>query len=245
MSRKPNNIALTVIVFLVVGLFVLGKMKSTCACTEEDPVVASFVSQVKAIESAVTTFRDVYGALPGDLVDVKKLPKCESTECYAGNGDGHIGPRDDSPIKGMRDERRLFWTHLYMADLLGGVAPESSEIVWGKAFPKAKIGGGVHVRHRTEKTPQYFEQLAGKQILGTYLVYSDRTDGDFSNLDVPTYKPIDVASMDRKLDDGRPHSGTIQATGPKRCFSVQSSGVWLYNEDIGEKCISYIFVQVQ
>lgn len=208
--------------------------------------VHATVSQLKVIEAAVTTFRYRYDAIPGDMVEVEKLPGCKNGGCIPGNGDGIIGP-GDRPITDMNDERRLFWHHLYMADLFGGIKPESQIMAWGEAFPATKLkeGGGFHIRHHsTTELPVHFKTLPGPYIQGTYLVLSDNPDGDFTHTEKRTYTPRQAERLDMNLDDGRPTSGTVQAIGPAECF-IEYNNMVQYNLDIKKPCISYIFIQIE
>ncbi|MBL1146197.1 MAG: hypothetical protein D8M28_00690 [Proteobacteria bacterium] len=208
--------------------------------------VQATVSQLKAIEAAVTTFRDRYDAIPGDMVEIEKLPGCQNGGCIAGNGDGIIGP-GDKPITGMDDERRLFWHHLYMADLFGGIKAESQIMAWGEAFPATKIkkGGGFHIQyHSTAEPPAYFKELPGPYIQGVHLVLSDNPDGDFTHAGKRTYTPQHAALLDRRIDDGKPYSGIMQASGANECFTV-TDNIIEYNERLKEPCISYIFIQIE
>ena len=240
---KSGIIAWSVVIIGLGAVFMyLGPRHS--GDTNTSARVYATVSQIKAIEAAVTTFQDRYHERPGDIVEIEKLSGCKNGGCIPGNGDGIIGP-GDMPITDMNDERRLFWHHLYMADLFGGIKPESQIIAWGEAFPatKMKEGGGFHIQHHSGAgLPAYFKALPGPYIQGTYLVLSDNPDGDFTHAGKRTYTPQHAALLDRKIDDGEPYSGTVQATGPAECFTEFNNTVQ-YNENLKEPCISYIFIQ--
>jgi hypothetical protein len=234
---------------IIIGLAAVVFMGIVPRHSEDTPGYArvhATVSQLKAIEAATTTFLDRYHERPGDMVEVEKLPGCKNGSCIPGNGDGIIGP-GDKPITGMDDERRLFWHHLYMADLFGGIKPESQIMAWGEVFPATKLkeGGGFHIQHHsTAEPPAHFKELPGPHIQGTYLVLSDNPDGDFTHVGKRTYTPQHAASLDRKIDDGRPYSGIMQASGAKECFTV-TDNIIEYNERLKEPCISYIFIQIE
>jgi len=242
---KSGIIAWSVVIIGLGAVFMnLGPRHS--GDTNTSARVDATVNQIKAIEAAATTFLDRYHERPGDMVEVEKLPGCKNGGCIPGNGDGIIGP-GDKPITSMDDERRLFWHHLYMADLFGGIKPESQIMAWGEAFPATKLkeGGGFHIQHHSgAELPAHFKELPGPYIQGTYLMLSDNPDGDFTHTEKRTYTPQHAGSLDRRIDDGRPYSGTVQATGPEECFTV-TDNIIEYNEMLKEPCISYIFVQVQ
>jgi len=245
MSKINSDFVYKIIVFLVVGLFLLGRMmKSTCACLEEDAQVANTVQKIKSIEAALIVFQDTYGVMPGDMVAVDQILKCKNQKCLPGNGDGRLGPLSEGPIIKMQDERKLFWSHLHHADLLDGINPNSTEVAWGKSFPSTILGGGMHIRQATDPHTYPFKNLNGPLNKGLYLVLSDDLNGDFSKHNKATFPTSKVAAIDKKLDDGQPFTGTVQASAPQKCFMEYETGRWIYKEEMDRNCISHIFVQL-
>jgi prepilin-type N-terminal cleavage/methylation domain-containing protein len=76
------------IVMIIIGLLIAGVLKGQALIANAR--VTSTVAQNKAIDAAISTFRDTYAALPGDIQNAgAKLPNCAGP-CIAvlGNGDG-------------------------------------------------------------------------------------------------------------------------------------------------------------
>ena len=66
------------IVMTIIGLLIAGILKGQQLI--ENARVAATVSQIRAYEAALTTFRDTYGALPGDILNANdKIPGCSNT----------------------------------------------------------------------------------------------------------------------------------------------------------------------
>ena len=80
------------IVMIIIGLLIAGVLKGQALIGNAK--VTAQVAQVKAIDAATSTFKDMYSALPGDLLNAtNRLPNCAGAPCnVAGNGDGSIGP---------------------------------------------------------------------------------------------------------------------------------------------------------
>ena len=119
-------------------------------------------------------------------------------------------------------ETVLFWAHLTLTDLIGGIAdprsdPPASELAWGQTHPSAPTGGGFHVKHAdgglTHPLPGW-PPLA-KQPSGTFLVLQPAVAEDL----VPAVSrsqvldPREAAAIDRKIDDGDPYDGAVVGYG--------------------------------
>ncbi len=80
------------IVLMIIGLLI-GAILRGQELLESARITAT-LQQVKAYQGAIVTFRDTYGALPGDLrTALDRVPNCTAVNsCVNGNGDGMIGP---------------------------------------------------------------------------------------------------------------------------------------------------------
>src|SRR5689334_17885827 len=75
------------IVMIIIGLLIAGVLKGQALIGNAR--VTSTVAQIKAIDAAVSTFKDTYAGLPGDLLSANtKVPNCAALPCNAG-GDGN------------------------------------------------------------------------------------------------------------------------------------------------------------
>ncbi len=229
------------IVLVIIGLLIGGILKGQQLM--QNSRVTATVSQIKGIEAATTNFRDVYGGLPGDLKNSNiKVPGCVvgNAVCDDANSDGSVGNTNwnmnvyqpaatGAVITGDAKnlEPLLFWYSLAKSGLISGVTEEAISVgaaagttaAFNKTIPSAKIGGGFwagnslngDISGETDGRPA----LIGKYtLLGTVitLVKKPGTDLAFAKKQGPV-TPAVAANIDRKLDDGLPNSGAVQAYG--------------------------------
>src|SRR5690349_8212917 len=83
------------IVMIIIGLLIAGVLKGQQLITNAK--VTAQVAQVKSIDAATSSFKDMYNALPGDITNAaNRLPNCGAAPAaapcnQAGGGDGLIG----------------------------------------------------------------------------------------------------------------------------------------------------------
>lgn len=155
------------IVLVIIGLIIGGVLVG------RDLIIAaairSQISQIEKYNSAVNTFRNKYGGLPGDL----NTSLANQYGFYATNCDGSSGKRDgNGAVEGydavggfsatqLGGETELFWMDLGVAGLVDGQfgkgtttitctsasggMPMSGAAALGQYFPNAKIGLGNNV----------------------------------------------------------------------------------------------------
>ena len=187
------------IVLVIIGLIIGGVLKGQEMI--ESARLKSTMSQVEAYRAAHNTFRDKYGALPGDFSDgqaalgtpvgiVWSTPTCDGSN-NACDGNGQLAGN------GINNETLLYWQHMAAADLITGIeldaAPNADH---GQGLPSAPVGGGFSIELAT---------INGKQAHWIQLERGPNTiDG--------VLEGDQAESIDRKLDDGRPGSGWIRQT---------------------------------
>lgn len=232
------------IVMIIIGLLIGGILKGQELIANAQ--VTSTVSQIKGIEAATTTFRDMYDAVPGDIVNpATRLPGCTAALCTAvGNGNGRV---DNAPdIAAGANEGQRYWIHLNAADLLGGIDPTATTAAsWGGAYPAAEIGGGYMVGFTAGGLAATLPGTIGTAIRGGHYL-SIRSDptlaiGAANN---QAMNPTQTARIDRKMDDGLPGDGTVRsATGAGAC-TVAGGGSNIYNEAADAlSCNLYVRIQ--
>ncbi|MGH0029957.1 MAG: type II secretion system protein [Myxococcota bacterium] len=233
MEHPPSDRGFTLVEMAIV-ILVIGLLLSALMLADEYTARARLsqtVSAVQSYASATAIFLDRYSGLPGDLRDAsRRIPGCLSAAaCDApsgspGAGDGVVGlpgAITQHQTSGAAAEREtvLFWSHLALTGLIGGLAPLSApDIAWGQTHPAAPVGGGFHVKHAdgglTHPLPGW-PPLAD-QPSGTFVVLQ-RGIGDDLVPAIPgkqVLRPRDAAWIDRKLDDGGPVKGGVVAYGP-------------------------------
>ena len=259
-TQKGFTLVELAIVMTIIGLLIGGILKGQELM--QNARITATVSQVKSYSAAVTTFKDMYQATPGDMLNAGTrlvgCPGAAGVNCNPGAtnaGDNVVGPvawaptwgapaivlTQNPPGAGQVDaERYLFWAHLLLANLIGGINADGLNANTGFAFgvtnPEAKIGGGFVVGYNTGVVgPGVTSQTAGTGLAGTILMQtssptaSPTTQSATSGL-MPL-APLRAAQLDRKMDDGRPATGYVQAWGfDASCFT--SAAAQVYNETI-------------
>jgi len=239
-KQKGFTLVELAIVLVIVGLLIGGILKGQKLLLNSK--VTATVAQIRGIEAAVTNFRDVYGGLPGDLkYSYLKISDCGASNEYCLNDpNGAVGTSDwdmesyqptganGSGVTGI-NEPLLFWYSLQQAGLISGITSEISgsstpsvTAAFGKTVPASRVAGGFWAgnsvngfegRRTGDNTDKY-------TLFGTIisLVKFPAAGLDFG-LGKNVTTPAIAANIDRKLDDGLPATGTIQAYGnPDSCF---------------------------
>lgn len=233
------------IVMIIIGLLIGGILKGQELI--QNAQVTATAAQVKAVEAAMTTFRDSYNAVPGDMRNPgTRLPNCTGAACNVANtgATGGNGRIDQTPATGAAaaSEATRFWTHLAAADLIGGVDYNSAVVAWGEGLPAAEAGGGFIVG--------YAGAIAGLTGIsaatinsGHYLalVNVPATGVAASNANA-ALRPTQAARIDRKLDDGMPNAGSVLAAGAAACAGNAIASTYVESNGTME-CQLYLRVQ--
>jgi prepilin-type N-terminal cleavage/methylation domain-containing protein len=183
-----------VIIGLIVGGVLVGKDLIQAAQAR------STVAQIDGYNAAVHTFQLKYNCLPGDCKNATDY----FTGTYNGNGDGIFFPDIDSNLPDF-GETALFWVHLSKANLISNrftLANDSSDTggTIDQYYPSAKLGGGNYFFVTTDFNSDNYFLLSGA-TLGV-------TGGTLASYNLPVAQAF---SIDTKIDDGFPSSGTIRA----------------------------------
>lgn len=233
------------IVMIIIGLLIGGILKGQELIANAQITATS--SQVKAVEAALTTFRDSYDAIPGDiLAPATRLPNCPAaSDCAtAGSGNNRIA---QTPVVAAgavnASEATRFWTHLAAADLLGGVSSTPTAIAWGDALPAAEIAGGLIVGYAAG-----IGDLTGSGAAtansGHYLsIRNDPAVAIAASNANAALRPTQAARIDRKLDDGVADTGSVLAAGAEAAGANCFNGAAYNENEGGTQCQLYMRIQ--
>lgn len=235
-NRKEGGFTLVelAIVMIIIGLLIGGILKGQELIANAQ--VTATIAQIKGLDGALSTFRDKYSAVPGDMPNAGvRLRDCTGN-CATGaasgtRGDGRINSPALGAIPTLTSEGVVAFTHMAAADLISGVQITSPALVFGSAIPEAKIGGGFWLGFTDNGTAT---GVTGMRP-GHYLVLNGTVAPAGNNNGMTTTQ---AAQVDRKQDDGDPETGDVQATGT----GCVASGI--YAESVTTaNCSLYIRVQ--
>lgn len=238
-TQKGFTLVELAIVMTIIGLLIGGILKGQELM--ENARVTATISQVKSYEAAVTTFRDSYAAIPGDMVAAdERVPGCTVAACQHtstnGGGNGIVGidgwaadwaPQVTTALDGGQideeGETQMFWTHLLLADLISGItnAPlrTGGQLAWGESHPAAKIGGGYVVGFADGSPTIGSPATLGPSGLVVMITQSITVaPGETAGLQPMT--PARAAQIDRRIDDGNPITGYVQSYGVTESCAV-------------------------
>jgi prepilin-type N-terminal cleavage/methylation domain-containing protein len=198
------------IVMIIIGLLIGGIFSGMKLIDNAN--IQKTVQDLKAIDTAVPTFRDTYRALPGDIRSPStRIPNCTIAPCsVGGNGDRGISPLvtgfTDS-VMTLTDERFTFWHHLQAADLIQMNFSNMNDMNFGEGQPTAHEGGGYRLRMYVTGTVSPFINVSSKHIL---FITGIPSDVPASNPTLSRASSCTLAgAVDRKMDDGLPRVGKV------------------------------------
>jgi prepilin-type N-terminal cleavage/methylation domain-containing protein len=216
------------IVMIIIGLLIAGVLKGQALINNAK--VTSTVAQNKAIDAAISTFRDTYSALPGDMVTPNlKLPNCTAVPCIAavaGNGDGSLGNTPAQTPTGA--EGGAFFVQLGVANLITGIVPTAGAIgeVFGANYPAAKISGVGFQASSSTGVIADFTGVIGLTVpnSGLYLTLQTVVGAPTVAATALGLKPDEALRLDTKIDDGAPDTGDVRAFGSNAAAGCGQNG---------------------
>lgn len=232
-QEKGFTLVELAIVMVIIGLLIGGILKGQELI--KNASISATAAQLKAFESAYVTFVDMYAGKPGDISNARnKIRGCNAANsCVNGDGNGFIWGTNSNNWGGAgftdaNNEKRQALKHLALADLIGGVNTAATTGADGWVQPK--IGGflvmgesyGNEVHHRG----------GGNTPAGIYVrQWRVATAG---GTDVTT--AAEIASLDRKIDDGVPSTGGLLLGGNDLCLDGRD-----YAMNLDEKRCSFMY----
>lgn len=197
------------IVMIIIGLLIGGILKGQELIANAQ--LTATVAQIKGIDGALSTFRDKYSALPGDMLNpATRLRDCTAAPCNdAGNGNGRIDGQTlgNAPI--ISTEGLVAFPQMAAADLISGVAITGGTPTFGSYLPEAKIGGGFWLGFTANGAAA--GGITGMRP-GHYMVMNGLV-GAVAAASETGITATQAGQVDRKLDDGNPDAGDVQAIG--------------------------------
>ena len=220
MSKNKSGFTLLEmsIVLVIIGLIVGAILSGTDLIKAAE--IRATVTQYEKYRTAVYTFRNKFGALPGDispdLADRYDLFVLEVLNAPDGFGDADGRLEDGEGTYNVAGENLVFWRHLAQANLVDGNYSEEGDNIINPAtghvttnttnvylsLPLAKLGRGNYFTVYSQDAINYFQL---HPVSGLF------ADGSTTGNIVGGMTPIEAQSIDQKIDDGAPNSGHAQA----------------------------------
>ncbi len=208
-ARRHNQAGFSLvelaIVLIIIGLIVGGVLKGQDLI--ESARVNSIQTQLNEVRVASTTFINKYDDLPGDInrTDLFTPPNTDGGDPGDGNG----------RVEGQRmgatntDEPIMFWWHLQIAGLLGGVS-----LAVDAATPPAPTGMDAGQGYESRLGGLYtiaWDDAAdafGDVSNGHWIMLGQAATGDTENVD-GVLTAVQLRGIDSRADDGIPGTGNI------------------------------------
>jgi prepilin-type N-terminal cleavage/methylation domain-containing protein len=211
------------IVLVIIGLLLGGVLKGQELITSAR--VRNLISTQDGVKAAFFGFQDRFRAFPGDYGQATQnianmSPVCSNGGNGPGNGnaDGTINVGSDEPI--------LAWEHLSRSGFLTGTF---TCVPGGNNTPVSTPTNAYNVFMQIVFDNNYAPDPAGGAAVARH------------NLKIGSQIPVEiVAEVDRKVDDGRPASGSFRfstyapgglpqpaATGAGSCGDITATNQWL------------------
>jgi len=218
------------IVMIIIGLLIGGILKGQELISNAETTAT--IAQIKAFDGAISTFRDKYGVLPGDMNNAATRLRdcvgiCATTTAVQ---NGRIGPNAGVLlIPGVNVEKRAVFSHLAASDLISGVQINGANII-GERFPEADFGGGFWIGYDVDGN--IGQGFVGRP--GHYLVYH-RSLVNVAAASTDGVEAVRAGQVDRKLDDGQPITGDVMSNG-NQCRNAGGD----YNESAENSSCAFI-----
>jgi prepilin-type N-terminal cleavage/methylation domain-containing protein len=229
-----------VIIGLIVGGILVGQNLISAAG------VRATISQLEQYSTAVNTFREKYGYLPGDIPAQSATQfgfAARGSQPGQGDGNGIIEGYWGGQAVGNEEgsgETLLFWQDLSAVHMVEGnysaigngtaniPSPGISGITLSQYYPQAKLGRGNYIVAFSSgglyAGPWYSTGLNYFSVSGISAV-------NWANSCVPTAAPgltvAEAYSIDKKIDDGIPTQGRVIAltlSGPSQFWPYWMNG---------------------
>ncbi len=225
-GRRAFTLIELAIVLVIIGLIVGGALVGRDLIAAA--IVRSQITQINQMQLAARAFMLKYNAMPGDMKEAQAFAEgftagagCDGSPGYR-DGDGLLDggpPAGSHHLANPSAETGFFWTDLASTNMItggfpanGAAAPNcqsgSTPVITltpganyvGDYYPMGKISGGIFL---------YVYEQGGFNWYGLSAITGNDANGVIASN--PGISVMQAFSIDSKLDDGLPQSGTVMA----------------------------------
>lgn len=198
------------IVMIIIGLLIGGVLQGQQMIANAR--VTSTVAEIESFEAAMVSFTDMYGELPGDIMDPgSRIPNCTTTDCLAGglgNENGEIGLGDMGEDGAAPREIDAVGPQLMATSLLAGDPTNH----FFTSIPDVILSAGFN-----DGGDPTGDQTGGGVFEEAHYIHTrDENDQPTST---GALRPVEAQQIDAKLDDGLTNSGRVLALGSADCVA--------------------------
>ncbi len=204
------------IVIVIIGLIIGGVFKGSELLKNSE--LKAFVSEVNEYKAAVTTFKDIYKYLPGDMVGATTY----WASAADGDGDSTIDAEtSNEPFSAMQE--------MQLAGLIDG----NFTGTWGTGFtpstatlsgniPVSSTGrAGAMIYIKCCSSTDYARTISFNNYVNIFSIYT--TNNDYR---AGIVTPIEANNIDTKIDDGIPDYGFVGGSGSYTGAAYAATGCY-------------------
>ncbi|HEU4838438.1 MAG TPA: hypothetical protein VFS88_03395, partial [Micavibrio sp.] len=160
-----------------------------------------------------------------------RLQNCAGACATAGNGNSRIDTPTFPAIPTATQEGAVAFAHLSAADLISGIDyANTAAVTFGRNLPAVKAGGGLWIGYAATAIANT-GVTAGRHyaVLNGDVATPTATSG--------AVNATSAANIDRKLDDGKPNTGSVSSVGTG--CTVGATTTMTYDEATNGVCVMY------
>lgn len=197
--------------------------------------------------TALSTFRDKYFQIPGDMNNAFQFwgTTCGTNDAVAstgcnGNGNGLV---EDSNSTG---ENLKLWEHLARSGLIEGlydgvgVIAVNYSVADTRNVPKSKFSSVYwEASHMVSMTSEYYSNIMGSAVENNlWLHFGSIASGSTGLQYATSLTRADAWNIDTKTDDGRANTGSMRGDGTADCFDMTTTDPYnLSSDSTAQDCI--------